>query len=410
MLSLVTKHQVISYDTQDHLPFPSLLSFIREIPSKYDNIRTSSEFLKYVELRIDELTVEQKQNLSTYEFLELLWEDVDESCEEQMGNETGWKLQLEENEFLFFMEDKLTEYMLLFTDLRLAPFYHFALWCSPPQTQFEVILKRLDVKDIYTLPYNPFFLKAIGGQMSVKPIRNKADWDILKFNQTMLEDAGQSNHELISLNEAIALTDARKCQIRSSRSFVYLPTKQSEFKCFKKVKDRCETSYSVAGDDRVFYELQESIISRYFKRINGKRMIMAEFASNYEFAGNEESISLWQVYESKEDQIKDAEYGKSIVEDAPFPEIILCTNGDVMLKKKKFKIIKYPTYQSETTDYKFSKVLLYFYPLPSYDELNENTIEEFFNKSSMGRNGRQENLLKRNERLFLLNSRSYDQL
>ena len=66
-----------------------------------------------------------------------------------------------------------------------------------------------------------------------------------------------------------------------------------------------------------------------------------------------------------------------IKETDEIPSLILISNGDVMSKRMRPKVLKVPEYEEESFDYKYTQVLLYG-DVHSLDELTEDHVNRAF--------------------------------
>ena len=103
-------------------------------------------------------------------------------------------------------------------------------------------------------------------------------------------------------------------------------------------------------------------------------MLLSEFATNYDKQTKEESEQLFEIYSDRITSITMSDE-KSILGE-PFPDIILCSNGDVLKKRRDFKILISPMLNEEA-EVQYSKVLLY-YPLETLDQLSGNSVEGLY--------------------------------
>ena len=133
-------------------------------------------------------------------------------------------------------------------------------------------------------------------------------------------------------------------------------------------------------------------------------MLLAELAIHYDFIGLDESKKNFEMLRANMDTIGKSEHETSIIEKSPYPDHVLCENGDVLKRRKSFKILKYPYYDPESYDFKHSKVLLFFYPLGGLEDITEENIDNFYESVN------EDNLrnVEENEKLFLQNIRKPD--
>ena len=65
---------------------------------------------------------------------------------------------------------------------------------------------------------------------------------------------------------------------------------------FKKVTEPSENSFRVMGKSDAYYEYQPSMVSRFWKRVNGLDLLLCEVCAYYEYAGADRSKTLYEVY------------------------------------------------------------------------------------------------------------------
>ena len=402
----VLKSQVQNDFTVTDREMPSLMTIICQVPENLENLAVSKRLLRCIQQEIDSLSAEELAETSTYQFLHNLYDNIDESRELLVNGrpEEFWKLVINNEDYVFVVESKLKEYMDQFQNLLIAPFYHFALWCSDPGEKISVVQKRLMLCDLRTYSYNPLFLKACNSSMLVKPcFYSTPDWKMATDYGGGIVDC-LADHEEISFHEVLALTDVKRFKIRSSRPFVFVYSGPSKMLLVKKVPQFTENCFQVDGEVGTFYENQPTIVSRYFSRINGKKMLLSEFSIHYDYIGEDESKKNFEMLRANMDTIGKSEHKTSIIEESPYPDHVLCENGDVLKRRKSFKILKYPSYDPESYDFKHSKVLLFFYPLGGLEDITEENIDNFYESVN------EDNLRKveENEKLFLQNIRKPD--
>ena len=402
IFTLVQENQIHIEDDSlqsPNVPLPSLKTLIKMVPRIEENIRTSLRFRKKMQKCLQELSAHHKRILTTEEFLQQIWDN--NLVASHLIDRRIWKIIIDEEEFDFYIEPRLRAMNDEFGD-NIGGAYHFALGCASASESFSIVLRRLRLVECYTDSYSPIFLKAFASPMSMEPLNGmgSVDW---KLQQ---ETRGESTvkiegHKEISILEAVSLVDSRKCRLCSSRSTEFVFSVQNKHIYLKKVPENNDECYKIDGDENVYYEKQNNMITRYFMRLNGQEMILSEFATNYDYVGKTQSEELYKIYHDKLDNITESSE-KSVIGKA-FPDIIICSNKDIMKRRRNFKILTYPNLMEEN-EVKYSKTLLYFYPLETLEDL-ATSVDNLF--SMPADDGSQRTVVNNNERylrlgLFLL--------
>ena len=117
------------------------------------------------------------------------------------------------------------------------------------------------------------------------------------------------------------------------------------------------------------------MISRYFSRQNGS-LLLAEFATQYEYPGAEKAKKLFNLYQGKLEHIPLAS-SASVVSAEGLPDYIITGLEDVVTRRKKTKILKSPYFDQDSYEATFSDVLLFYFPLVSLDDLTRERVEIF---------------------------------
>ena len=68
------------------------------------------------------------------------------------------------------------------------------------------------------------------------------------------------------------------------------------------------------------------------------------------------------------------------------PEYLVIDNGDVLVKRKKKKLLTYPTFTELTYKFKYCMVLLFF-PLSNYAQIEEEDLNEMYYRSFPNNDG-----------------------
>ena len=195
------------------------------------------------------------------------------------------------------MDNLLVDLILKYEDHPLFAAYQYSLMAYGER---KLILKRPYVKDSFTTPYSPLFLKIVDGPITVLPVGSIHDMKNYMFRSEDFmragNDYGVANHKSINLTQAIILTDSSKLNVKASVSTVFVQTALEPKKVFKRVAEKTESCFTVVGERDTFYEYQPSVVSKYLKRINGLELLLCEFCVFYEFTGLEKSKTLYEVY------------------------------------------------------------------------------------------------------------------
>ena len=197
--------------------------------------------------------------------------------------------------------------------------------------------------------YNPDYLRAVETRVSVNLVdNNKLLKSLFKCYNKSVSNEELSlfpnreiffSHKIISLVEAVSLSDKRKKRTICSSKCEYVNARQERRLLVKKVRERTPTSFKSANSDENF-ELINTNINRHFTRRNGADIILAESVVWYDYVGTERSRELAALYSSI--QIPASEI-KSVVNPLiMLPKVLLCQNGDVLQIRNKKKILIYP--------------------------------------------------------------------
>ena len=205
-----------------------------------------------------------------------------------------------EKEFNFEMDDLMVDLILKYEDQPMISAYHYALACG----ERNLVLRRLHLKDCFTAPYSPLFLKIVDGPISVVPVSSIQDMKNFMFSAEDFmrcgNEFGVSNHKSINLTQALILSDSSKLNLKAAVSIAFVQTALEPKKVFRKVAEKTESSFTVVGERESFYEYQPSVVSKYHKRINGKELLLCEFSVFYDFLGIEKSKTLYEVYKVRD--------------------------------------------------------------------------------------------------------------
>ena len=384
--------------------FPSLVTLLKVCPDSNDNLETANRMKLVFLKKVRSLSIEQKTELSTYDWLESIWDlnDVQGHITDDLKYLTVW---MEDDEFQFKVDKRFSSLLGEFDPFTAV--YHYIISCCDHEDQFNVVLKRVRILDCFTKPFNNIYLKAANSCVLVMPVRGCKTWErLISFKEPkepeVVEDGMDLaviwSHQKISLAEAISLFDSRKKRIETSASTVFVNARQQRRTIFKKLNEVEEESFKIDGGIKNF-EIVKTIISRHFNRVNGKSLVLAESASWYEFPGVKESEELSKLYIEAgcEVPLSEIQGVASMEENLYLPEYLLLKNGEVMKKRPRQKVLTYPRFPECSYEESYSRLLL-FYPLECEEELLSGNIRDLICQT----NDDNENIVEKNERYVRL--------
>ena len=184
----------------------------------------------------------------------------------------------------FKLDDRLSALLLKYPPLVGA--YHYALSCASGVEKYKVVLKRQQLIECYTLEYNPLYLMACGSNIQVKLVSDCCHFrDLLdsktKEGETLLDNMDSKvilSHRKVSIHEAISLSDKSKRITLCSSPIEFIDARPNRKLYFKKAVNHDDANFKTCDTGEEF-EIRENWITRYFKRINGENIILAEFIS-----------------------------------------------------------------------------------------------------------------------------------
>lgn len=358
----VEKYQIHCCQSDDcsrclNAPLPSLQNLFKQFPESAENIATSKQLLKLLKTNLRSLSPDYIRSTATVDWLASIWDRVEDS--EAVENDY-WRINLEEEVFYFKLDDKLVQLIDMFEDEPFQALYQYCIGIGEFDQVDEFVLKRLNLLDSWTDPFVPFFLQAANSPIKVtamKTSRHNDKWSFENPDNLGCYEVGLHSHVKVSLSEAYSLIDNKKLRTRSSRPSEFVFTGSSPSVLLKKVQQANENCFRNESDGS-FYELQETIVTRYFKRLNGRDLLLSEMACHYDYAGTEDSSAKYDVFHDKLDKIPNSEI-PSLTGDNNLPELIICQNKDVLAIRKRSKILIFKTFEEDSYDNKFSQVLLF---------------------------------------------------
>ena len=350
-------------------PFPSMETIVKQNCTG-KNYEASKVLLGRIRLKLKSLSLEERENLKTWNFLQDIWTNVDGEISEN-GELLILTFESEDDDLEFEVNDVLTKYLGKYKDSPKTGVYHYALSCFGYGDGSSIVLQRLWIVDTCILPFNPLHLKA---NKSTTVISIGTDSNL--FGKLFLPRNGHNTHieamnpatplthRLISLAEAIAISDSKIKMVQSSTKEQYVNAKEKRSVLLKKAKDDVDSPF-ICDENDERYELLVDPISRHFNRSNtSDGILLVETCSWFDYVGEEKSKELSETYRNCEIPRSNE---PSVCSNENLPEYILCTNGDVLKKRKKRKIVIVPSTKTKREEM-YLKSLLYL-PIRSEQEL-----------------------------------------
>ena len=285
--------------------------------------------------------------------------------------------------------------------------YHYSIGCVDDESQTnEIILRRGHLLDCVTQSYSPFILQAMMSPTAVTPVYGfSRSRSLIKCEELLSEEGVNQNvtatHQQISLTEAFSLSETKKFREFASAPVIFCNTNPDAKTVFVKVNEPSEQSFTAVGKNGHF-EVGFNIVTRHKIRLNGNDLLLCETAAHYQYVGNEESKQLFAVYNNNLDRIPLSDID-NIAKSSKMPELIICSNGQVLKKRKSMGVIDYPSFEAGSNKSKYSKVLL-FYPLAAGAEVSENDVDgkyyETNEEQPLDKHKKRLTIIENNERKF----------
>ena len=383
LLNLVDAHQTHICGSEDcdrcrNPPLPSLECKYKEVPPAPENIPASIRFMNVMKKLLCALSPEEIKSTATVKWLQNVWEqkvDISEPVEPNF-----WRINLEAEDFYFKLDDALLKLLEKYDDDSFVALYQYCIGVGYMDQPDVIIMKRLNILDSFTAPYIPFFLKAANASIKAElmtSIDQVQEWNFEQPDNMSCYELSLYSHVKVSLGEAYSLLENSKLRVKSScpTEFVYVGSDSSVL--LKKATTVTDECFKVEGENG-FYEVQETFVSRYFKRLNGDSVTLAEMATYYEFIGKEKSQSHYEVFIDKLDKIPASSF-KSVSGDENLPDLIICSNRDVLKIRKNAKVLMYQSFDEESQDFKFGQVLLFSSSIRDFLQLTPDFVDEVFN-------------------------------
>ena len=352
------------------IPLPSMESVFKQKCSE-NNYEASSRLLLLIRRKLESLTVKDKRGVKTWNFLEDLWNLV--GADVEINDEVlTFKIVNEEKELKFRIDNRLKKYIRKFEESVKTGVYQYALSCCGDFTGDFIVMQRLWLIECHIIPFNPLHLKSNKTTSCIKIVndtnlfRNNFIPKIeVETNDERMNPLVPLSHRLISLAEAIAITDSQIRMVQSSSKEQFVNAKENRGVILKKVNNDEDADFTgVECGEK--YMLMKDPIWRHFNRQNtSDGLLLSETSSWYDYAGEEKSRELVEAYRNCEVPTSDT---PSVCSDKNLPQFILCTNGDVLVKRKKRKVLSVPITKN-VREFRYSKSLLYL-PIRSELELN----------------------------------------
>ena len=360
------------------LPMPSMESVFKQKCSE-NNYEASSRLLLLIQRYLKSLTVMEKKRVETWKFLEELWNRVGADVEVNAEVLT-FRIVNENKELKFGIDSRLSMYIGKYEDSVKTGVYQYALSCCGDINGDFIVMQRLWLIDCHIIPFNPLHLKSNKTTSCIKIVNETNTFNNNFFPKIEVENHDERmsklvplTHRLISLAEAIAITDPQIKMVQSSSKDQFVNATENRGVMLKRANNDEDADFTgVEFGDK--YNLLVDPISRHFNRQNtSDGLLLSETSSWYDFAGEEKSRELVETYRNCEIPISDT---PSVCSNTNLPEVILCTNGDVLIKRKKRKVLSVPNPKT-LREFRYSKSLL-FLPIRSELELNGMGCDERF--------------------------------
>ena len=363
----IPRNENCSNCCNEAVQLPSLAMILTKPLLTPQNSYSVRRFLEVFRTFLSDLGDYGKKTLSTIEWLRFIWE---EHVSDERIEENTFSLSIEGEKFIFFIDDYLKELMNKWPELMLLAPYHYCLTFAETR---QLIFKTKNLSDCFTHLYSQLFLGVLDTTIILQPIFGFQEF--LWKKEVNHESYFLPGHKEISLAEAIALVDAHKTRFLSSRPVEFINTHPNAKMFFKKIGEETDVSYKEGSEN---YEQHETMISRFFMRLNGTSMVLAELCSWYDYCGLKESSEIFPLYKNKLGHIEDS--NETMLNDKEFlPSYILSSNGDVMKKRKTMKILSFPTVTYLSYEYKYSKVIL-FHNINNLDDLSPEVVDRMFDE------------------------------
>ena len=340
------------------------------------NSESAMRLKKLMLRRLERMPFEDKTSISTWDWLQRQWENVYGEMDDGLER-IIISFEDEQEDIEFNVDQQLGEELEEFPLSPLTAVYQYAISRQTKDDIRKVVMKRLKIVDCYVKPFNPLYLKSLNSPVMVEITDN-----IEYFTRLVSEIKGNNaeqvdpqllfSHRLVSLAEGVSLMDKTKKRLKSSTTTEFVNIKPFRKICFKKVYEDSEENFKVDGSDDKFQIIPNNI-SRHFDRINGEDLLLAESSSWYDYVGAVKSQEISQTFSNCDVPLSDV---KCVHSDSCMPEFLLCSNGDVLKKRKSQKILVFPKPRSDYVEM-YGRCLLYLNVKKEEELLEPNLREKY---------------------------------
>ena len=395
LASKVLKNQ---HDLGFEPELPSLETDVKVKCSAIQNAKAAREIRQYMKERLNSLTDQEKNSLSTIDWIDGVLENITADIEDE---EENLIVTIDnEKEHTFKIDERMLVLLDKFNNNPLYAIYQYSLTCSDKNDNSMVVNKRPSVKDCFTRVFNPFILEACGSSMCISLVNNPVNFEnFMSFSKQISVGEGITRtdllltHRLVNVAEALSLVDKSKKRVKSSSPSQFVNVKPNRPVLVKKAVVQSPNSYKLDGSNE-YYDIVPDYILRHFNTMNGNHLLV-ETCLWYKYIGEEESKKVFELYEGRLDMIPNSEV-ESVLGGA-LPKFLLCNNGDVLQIRKHSQVLLLPKPKSEH-DMMYQKCLL-FSTIQHEDELQQASLREKYLQTDAEQN---EKLVTLNERKIFM--------
>ena len=369
--ALVLENQ---HDITSDPELPSLENDVKDYSCCELNVKAAKQLRKYMEERLKSLTIQEKSNLSTFDWLDQVFEPVTGDIEEEDDDEVFTITTADQGTFKFIIDEKLLNLLEKFIEKPLYAAYHYSLTTMDKYEDSILVFKRLHIKDCFTRVFNPFYLQACRSSMTISLGHNSERFDkYLSSSELINHPQGITNskllfsHRLVTISEAVYLADKTKKRIVASTRSQYIPARPNRSMRVKEVQMEGPDTFKLEGSHK-FFEVVPDYISRHFNKVNGNHLLV-ETVIWFDFIGVEKSKEVYELFAGNLELIPVSEV-ESVL-GGFLPKFIICRNGDVLQIRKLSKVLLLPNPKSEY-EMMYQKCLLYA-PIRDEAELQADT-------------------------------------